>query len=463
MAFDIENGIIRRYVGAEEEVRVPDGVTAIFDNAFSESKHVKRVILPAGLKSVGHWAFNRCQLLESVVLPEGLESIGRSAFRSCIRLRDIVLPSTLTTLGGKAFEFCKSIQRADIPAGIREIGDKTFSNCSALRAVTIPGGVARIGGWAFEGCIGLESVAIPDSVSAVGEGAFLDCAGLQTVTVGKGVRTVGGDAFSGTPWLEENGDDFFAINGNLLRYTGRAKWVVVPSSITAICAEVFERCREMEGVVLPDSVTRIGDGSFEGCPALRRAELHSRITELGNGVFELCKGLEQVAVRGLLADVDRAAPLWRTHTALYGETCTALTVYLPVSCGASFRTVFHADEHGVHAGFSRYFSLFRKTGDTDAKIQMALARLVSPHQPEPGELEDYRSFLTEHLREAMRLFLARGDLFPVRALGALGLIGEDAIGDLTQMAAEAKNAEISAYLLAYKREHFGFHAPTFDL
>lgn len=463
MAFEIENGIIRRYVGAEDEVRVPEGVTAIFDNAFSESKHVKRIILPAGLKSVGHWAFNRCQLLESVALPEGLESIGRSAFRSCIRLRDIALPPTLTTLGGKAFEFCKSIKRLELPSGIREIGDKTFSNCSALCAVTIPDGVVRIGGWAFEGCVGLETITLPDSVASIGEGAFLDCTGLETVTVGKGVQTVGGDAFAGAPWLEDDPGDFFAINGNLLRYTGRAKWVMVPPSITAVCAEVFERCREMEGVVLPDSVTRIGDGSFEGCPALRRAELHSRITELGNGVFELCKALDYVVVRGLLAGVNRTAPAWRAHTALYGDTCTALTVYLPVSCGASFRTVFHADGQGVHALFSRYFSLFQKIDDTDAKVLMALERLVSPYLPESGEMEAYRSFLTEHLREAMRLFLARADLLPVRALGALGLIGEDAIGDLTQMAAEAKHTEISAYLLAYKREHFGFHAPTFDL
>lgn len=463
MAFEVENGVVRRYTGSDDEIRVPDGVTAIFDNAFSENKHARRVILPVGLKSVGNWAFNRCQFLESVVLPEGLETIGRSAFRSCIRLKEIALPSTLISLGGKAFEFCKSITRVEIPYGIIEIGDKAFSNCSSVQSVTLPSGVERIKGWAFEGCVSLKTIAIPDSVTEIGECAFLDCANLEEITIGKGIRTVGGDAFAGTPWLEDDTKDFATVNGSLLRYAGHSKWVMVPQNITAICPEVFERCREMEGVVLPDSVKTIGAGSFEGCPRLRRVELHSGITELGNGVFELCKTLEEVTVRGMLADINRMAPEWSAHRELYGKTCTALTVYLPVGSSVFFSTVFYADDSGTKASFTRYFSLFKKINDLNAKIRMAASRLISPYLPELGEMEAYTAFLKEHLHEAMQMFLERSDLLTVRALGALDMIGEEHIRDLIQMAAEAQNAEISAFLLSYKQEHFGFHAPTFDL
>lgn len=463
MAFEIEDGVLRRYTGTDEEVRVPQGVRVIFDNAFSENRHVRRVVLPAGLETVGSWAFNRCQLLEEAVLPDGLLRIGRSAFRSCIRLRGVRLPASLTALGGKAFEFCKNIEHADIPAGIRAIDDKTFSNCSGLRVLTVPDGVARIGGWAFEGCVSLRAVRIPDSVQSLGEGAFQDCAALAEVQVGAGVRALGADAFTGTPWLEDAGDDFFIVNGSLLRYNGGARWVAVPPGVSTICAGVFECVPKMEGAVLPESIREIGEGAFEGCPALRRAELPKGITSLGAGAFELCRRLEAVSVRGMVEPAELAGDAWAAHRKLFGESCGVLTVRLPPACGVTFRTVFRADESGIHASFGAYAAAFRKAQDINGKVWMALCRLLSPYRPESGETAVYRAFLTAHAEDAMRLFLAQNDLLSVRTLGELSILTEEALPRLTQMATEAQNAEAAAYLLAYKREHFGFHAPTFDL
>lgn len=462
MAFEIENGVLRRYTGEEQEVRVPDGVRVIFDNAFSENRHLRRVVLPAGLETVGNWAFNRCQLLEEAELPGGLLRIGRSAFRSCIHLRGVRLPASLISIGGKAFEFCKSIDHAEIPAGVRVIDDKAFSNCG-LRALTLPDGLERIAGWAFEGCAGLRAVRIPDSVQSLGEGAFQDCAALAEVLVGAGVRALGADAFSGTPWLEDAEEDFFIVNGNLVRYNGGARWAAVPQGVTTICAGVFECAPKMEGVVLPESVQAIGESAFEGCPALRRAELPCGITELGAGVLELCRRLETVSVRGMIEPAERAGEAWAAHRKLFGETCGVLTVALPPACGVTFRTVFRADAQGMQAAFGAYHAAFRKAVDVNGRVCMALCRLLSPYRPEAGEMEDYRAFLKEHLADAARLFLAQNDLLSIRALGELQLLAEEALPELTKLATEAQNAEAAAYLLAYKRERFGFHAPTFDL
>ena len=43
--FDIENGVLVRYNGADSDVEIPDGVTAIGEYAFYDKK-VQRVSLP---------------------------------------------------------------------------------------------------------------------------------------------------------------------------------------------------------------------------------------------------------------------------------------------------------------------------------------------------------------------------------------------------------------------------------
>lgn len=83
MSFEIENGILEKYIpeSGETEVVVPDGVTFI-----------------------DSWAFAGCSKLESVIIPDGVTEIGSEAFKNCFGLKNIIIPDSVDYVDNRAFE-----------------------------------------------------------------------------------------------------------------------------------------------------------------------------------------------------------------------------------------------------------------------------------------------------------------------------------------------------------------------
>lgn len=96
----ILNGILLRYRGLGYHAEVPEGVTAIGDQAFIASS-VGIVTLPQSLTRIGVSAFSMCLYLENISIPEGVTEIGNYAFRRCISLKadSITFPSSLKSVG----------------------------------------------------------------------------------------------------------------------------------------------------------------------------------------------------------------------------------------------------------------------------------------------------------------------------------------------------------------------------
>ncbi|MDR2052602.1 MAG: leucine-rich repeat domain-containing protein [Treponema sp.] len=90
--FEISGGVLAEYRGDAAEVRVPNGVTAIGERAFSYTG-IRSVILPAGLTAIGEGAFSECESLSSITLPAGLTAIGEYVFDDCYNLESITLLS----------------------------------------------------------------------------------------------------------------------------------------------------------------------------------------------------------------------------------------------------------------------------------------------------------------------------------------------------------------------------------
>jgi hypothetical protein len=84
--FKIKDGVLVKYQGKAAAVTVPQGITAIGNEAFSECKSLKSINLPEGLTTIGEKAFYWCSSLESISLPESLTAIGESAFAQCSTL-----------------------------------------------------------------------------------------------------------------------------------------------------------------------------------------------------------------------------------------------------------------------------------------------------------------------------------------------------------------------------------------
>ena len=112
--FDIENGVLVRYNGADSDVEIPDGVTEI-----------------------GREAFHFCDSLKSVVIPQSVTSIGRESFSWCKSLESAVIGAN--KIGNVAFERCPKLKSVTFSESVKKIGDGIFSECPELCEITFLG------------------------------------------------------------------------------------------------------------------------------------------------------------------------------------------------------------------------------------------------------------------------------------------------------------------------------------
>jgi hypothetical protein len=212
------------------------------------------VIIPEGVTAIGDEAFINNKKLESVVIPSGVISIGNRAFRGCTSLTSVVIPSSVISIGGGAFSY------------------------SSLISITIPSSVTSIGKEAFS-YSGIISVIIPESVTSIGELAFYGCNNLKTVVVSSGTG-IGVGAFPAAAQITYSdllpeksetqidsiplSDDDFEIDGTeLVEYLGEEAKVIIPAGVTSIRKGAFygpRISRLVTSITIPSSVTSIVEG-----------------------------------------------------------------------------------------------------------------------------------------------------------------------------------------------------------
>ena len=102
--FDIRNGVLRKYNGADTRVVIPGGVTEIGKTAFIQCGRLISVTIPDSVTQIGFAAFAKCVSLTSVTIPGSVTKISEGAFSYCDKLTSIVIPDSVADIGGTAFQ-----------------------------------------------------------------------------------------------------------------------------------------------------------------------------------------------------------------------------------------------------------------------------------------------------------------------------------------------------------------------
>lgn len=123
-------------------IHLPENLTSIESNAFSNNSYLKKIEIPFYVTSLGSSCFYGCTGLNAISLPKSLNYLGKNCFNSCTSLESIVLPDNL-----------RSINEYSI-----------FSACTNLREITFGSGLMSIN-WSpayhlFYGCYALETVIV---------------------------------------------------------------------------------------------------------------------------------------------------------------------------------------------------------------------------------------------------------------------------------------------------------------
>ena len=217
---------------------------------WAETKYkIKALVIENGITYISPEAFDH-SAIEELRLPESVTEIGDDAFRGCGKLKTISLPSSLTKIGSGAFAFCESLEEVQIPYGVTAIPDECFFCCEALRSVQLPGGLKTIGERAFHSCGQLSGIDLSNtSLKWIGAWAFSECTSLQRVELPSGLSFLGDGAFEKCSSLE--------------RFSALRCW-----KLTTIQNYTFNGCAALQVVSLPRSITEIKSAGFTNCSRL---------------------------------------------------------------------------------------------------------------------------------------------------------------------------------------------------
>ena len=267
-----ETLLIRYPAGKDEDFTVPNTVTTIGDDAFSDCEALLHVTIPNSVTRIGDYAFYKCVGLEEISIPASVTSIGDGALAGCSSLMGIVVDdknSTYTSDEGILYSKDKT-RLIQYPAGKDETD------------ILVPEGVKVIGIGAFVSTINLKNVILPDGLTTIEEDAFADGEALQTVVIPASVTRIGNRAF-------------FASEELLT-----AK---IPEGIERIGDDVFNSCKAMTSIIIPQSLKSIGRSAFEYCVSLGSITLPAGVTSIGPKAFEGCFLLKTLVAQ--MPDPDR--------------------------------------------------------------------------------------------------------------------------------------------------------------
>ena len=74
---------------SETTIKVKEGTTEIFTEAFASRSQLASIELPESVTSIGDGAFRDCSRLTSITIPSNVTSIGKNAFQYCSNIKNI--------------------------------------------------------------------------------------------------------------------------------------------------------------------------------------------------------------------------------------------------------------------------------------------------------------------------------------------------------------------------------------
>lgn len=162
---DITAIITGMITGAIDSIKIPNGITAIRDQAFVELSGLKSIDIPNTVVSIGASAFQETGL-ESVIIPDSVTSIGNFAFVSCGNLTAVHIGSGVTDIGLQAFAY-SAIEEIHIPASVQGSMHSVFAYCANLRVVRFHGTPANVLNNTFNSCTAITDIYVPWSEGEV--------------------------------------------------------------------------------------------------------------------------------------------------------------------------------------------------------------------------------------------------------------------------------------------------------
>ena len=226
--FVLAGNTLTKYLGKDEIVTIPNGVTTIGCNAFEKNTTLQKIIFPETLEIIEEKAFWKCARLSEAVFPQNLKKIGGAAFKETA-LEELVIPASVEIVEKAAFQRCESLGKITIETPKTQLVLSAYVfQCTDIEEIVFPTGVVEIGNYAISSCEKLKHVQILDGSVKLGTPLIYLDGALESISMPNGIKSFKKHTFA----------TGVALNGN---WSCRAPHILVPfRTIKRLLADPFE-------------------------------------------------------------------------------------------------------------------------------------------------------------------------------------------------------------------------------
>ena len=276
-----------------EEYAIPNGVTTLPMNAFSDCVYLSSVTVPDSVEAIEIGAFWECAKLSAINVDENNEGY--------CSIDGVLFNKDKTTL--ISYPMGKTASHYDVPDGVMILSPDAFLNNRSLQSVTIPASVTNIAYGAlqfqYSDCVFSDIYydgTAEEWKAIVGDDLIHYCLGGVTVhctdkdilpngTCGENVTwTLDGSTL--TISGEGSMDDFEYMMTQWNSFRDRIESVVIEDGVTSIGDCAFVRFTNLKSISIPASVETIGFLTFDGCTSLERFDVAEK-----NAVYSSVDGV----------------------------------------------------------------------------------------------------------------------------------------------------------------------------
>ena len=284
--FEIKDGVLTAYLGADPCPQIPEGVHTIGDGAFKGMGWLLGVHFPSTLKKIGAGAFKGCRKLNGLSFPEGLESIGEYAFHRCHDLEHLILPGTLTRVDQCAFLYCDGL-RTVVIEGPKQLAKGTFSHNLALESIALNRELddSNFGDEVFEGCVSLHRISLSGEVYETEN--LIEAMDSHSAYPGI-IRSIARSVFH----------SMSIENGELQSFNINLKIVNVPEGVRSVGKSCFFDKKGIVSITFPGSLREIRANAFSNCIGLTEIIFQNEEVKLEEKAFRGCSALKKVVFCG---------------------------------------------------------------------------------------------------------------------------------------------------------------------
>ncbi len=361
----IEYGVVVKYDGNAEELKLPSYVTRIAPYAFYGCKSLKKLVAPYKLSSVGKGAFYGCENLEEVDIPGrlykrvkgencfdkgadiyfrfyacGSEDLGDEDYSDKFDSEADYLAS-----GGDKVRFADESAKNGANGGANDVyGDDEIISVveeiiqeperdpdvpiaedaesldEKLKAI-VPEpekedaepheNIVNLDDYVIEGntvikYIGTDKrTTVPEFITTIGDNAFAN-SDVEAVYLPAGLKIISKAAFG---WCENLKDILFPdgleiIDEYAFADCSALEEIILPDSVEFIGASAFHACSSVIGLRLPEGLKQIGRRAFDFCVSLEKLYIPDTVEKLYEGAFSHCESLTSVLLPSGLREIS---------------------------------------------------------------------------------------------------------------------------------------------------------------